>query len=909
VVAAVLGDDPVLVAATLSKVRRQVYEPTRVVIAGDAGSIGALAERLGVGRVSTAADVVAGLEAAEAHVWFLRAGAEPRPDALRTLVAEADRVDAGVAGSKLLRAEQPERLLSVGVATDVFDEPYLGLDDDEIDHGQYDVVRDVAAVSGASLLIRRDLARGLGGPDPSMAPGAAAIDLCQRARLRGARVVVVPSSEVALPADQLDKETWREEAGRVRAMLKVYSWVTLAWALPLRFVIGLVDAVLAPLSGRWSAFRFVGGWLWALATVPGSLAARSAARGGRAVGDDELFRFQLRGSARLRELGAGLGSTLRSRLDSEEGIDFAALGRDLTQPAMVVGLGVLAFLFTATRSLWSAGFPAARFSLPLGPSGWDAAAAYAGGWNPGGFGSIEPLPPFVGLAGVVQVLVFDDPQRAAAIVVVASMALGIVGFGRLARGLGIDLIPGAAAGLVLVAGPAARAVADAGAIPALVGLGILPWAVRTVVAPWPPTTRRRVGRAAGTVFVLGLMAIASPLLLVAAVAVVVVAVPAGAASPGSLVRATLGAVFAMLALFPWIARADLADYVTAGEAFWEPGVALTLAAGMAAAAALLAGPENLARAAIWGSVIAAAGGWVARLHDLGAGREVEHAALAVVALGSALVVGAILEAARRVESGSGWDRVVVGLGAVAALALVFSTALVILPGRGGLPADELRNTVRFIDAAGPDASVSRVLLVGPAEALPGEVRSVRGAHYRVTSAPLPFLAETWLPAPVSSDEALEGVLAAAIDGETFRIGEKLASFGVRWIVLTGETPLEAILRSQLDLVPLEGLARPAFIVDEAVTAVRAVTTGGEVWAPTTWGFEGEPAPGQRLWIGETADPRWGPGVWSQQEWGNEVDAATGEARFGPIEERRTQARAVGIAMLALLGVAWWGRRG
>ncbi len=909
VVATVLGDDPVAVAATLQAVRRQVYGPTRVVIAGNGEGIGALAERTGAGRVTTAAEALAALTGSDTHVWFLRAGAEPKPDALRALVSESARVDAAVAGSKLLQAANPERLLAVGIATDVFDEPYLGIDEDEIDHGQYDVVRDVAAVSGASMLVRRDLARGLGGPDAAMAPGAAAIDFCQRARLRGARVVVVPSSEVPFPVDRFAQETWREEAGRIRAMVKGYSWVTLAWALPLRFLVDLLDAVLAPLTGRWSAFRFLAAWLWALATLPSAFAARSGARAGRVAGDEELFRFQLRGSARMRRLGTGLGASVRARLDSDEGIDFAAIGRDLTQPAIVVGVLMLGFLLASTRALWSSGFPAARFSLPLGTSGWDAAAAYAGGWNPGGLGSIEQLPPFVGFAGVVQALVLDDPGRAAAVLVLGAMGLGVIGFIRLGRGLGIDLIPGAAAGLVLVAGPATRAVADAGTIPTLVGIGILPWAVRTVVAPWPAATRRRIGRGAGIVFVLGLLAIASPLLLLTALLLVVVAFGAGATDLAAVGRGALGGVLATAALFPWIGRADLEAYVSAGEAFWEPGVVMAVAAGAAAAAALLAGPAELAPAAIWGSVVAAGGAWVARLHDLGAGREVESAALAAVAMGTALVVAAVLEAVRRVESVTGWDRVVVGVGAVGALALVVSTALVVLPGRGGLPADELSDAVRFIDAAGEEATQSRVLLIGPAETLPGEFRAIRGAAYRVISAPLPTLAETWLPDPVASDEALETVLAEAIDGEMFRIGEQLAEFGVRWIVLTGDTPFQAILTSQLDLVPLEGLRRPAFVVDQPERAVRAITTTGEAWTPTPAGYEGDPAPDERLWVAESADPRWGPGAWSQRSWGNEVDAATGEATFSPIGPRRTQAQAVAVGMIVLLGVAWWGRRG
>ncbi|NIS34385.1 MAG: hypothetical protein GWN07_27770, partial [Actinobacteria bacterium] len=53
--------------------------------------------------------------------------------------------------------------MSVGFATDVFAAPYTGLQPDEVDQEQYDVIRDVAAVSAASMLIRRDLLMGLGG--------------------------------------------------------------------------------------------------------------------------------------------------------------------------------------------------------------------------------------------------------------------------------------------------------------------------------------------------------------------------------------------------------------------------------------------------------------------------------------------------------------------------------------------------------------------------------------------------------------------------------------------------------------------------------------------------------------------------------------------------------------------------
>ena len=124
-----------------------------------------------------------------------------------------------------------QHLLAVGVATDVFSAPYTGLQDDEVDQEQYDVIRDVAAVTGASMLVRRDLYRGLGGVDRALASNAAAIDLCQRARLRGARVVVAPASEVLYQGPDPTPD-WRERAGEIRSMIKAYGPVTLLWEDP-----------------------------------------------------------------------------------------------------------------------------------------------------------------------------------------------------------------------------------------------------------------------------------------------------------------------------------------------------------------------------------------------------------------------------------------------------------------------------------------------------------------------------------------------------------------------------------------------------------------------------------------------------------------------------------------------------
>ena len=188
------------------------------------------------------------------------------------------------------------------------------------------MVRDVAAVSGTSMLVRRDLMRGLGAIDDHLATEAAAIDFCQRARLRGARVVLVPSSEVLHPAPSERKTPpWREEAGRVRAMIKVYSWVTLLWALPGAFLTGLLEAIAAPVLGRWTLFNWVRTWGWNILFLPSTLIERHRARKGRVVNEGELFRYQLRGSARLRAFGSEAATWLEERFPERAGAGFTGI--------------------------------------------------------------------------------------------------------------------------------------------------------------------------------------------------------------------------------------------------------------------------------------------------------------------------------------------------------------------------------------------------------------------------------------------------------------------------------------------------------------------------------------------------------------------------------------------------------
>lgn len=908
VVVAIVADDANELAAMLPAVRRQVYESARVVVVGGPRSVREEAARLEAEWAASMPSFLGSLGSETTHVWMVSGGARPRPDALGALVRDAERSGASIAGSKLLQGEMPDALISVGMATDVFNATYLGIDPGEIDQGQYDVVRDVAAVPAASILVRRDLLAGLGGIDPKLAPEAAAIDLCQRARLRGARIIVSPSSEALYPGTTQRGREWREDAGRIRNILKVYGPLTLTWALPTLFLIGLVESIASPFVGRWKLFDWLRAWGWNLAMLPSTMTARWAARRGRVGGDAELFRYQVRGSARLRKIGSEATALLQQRLPG----DYASvteLGKELRRPGFVVGILAAAFVAFSTRNVWGKALPSAGYSLPLPPSGREAALAYAGGWNPAGLGGPDGLPPLVGLAGVLQTALFDRPGLTMAVIVVGAVLFGVWGTTRMLRTWGIGVVPGVVAGIVLMGGPATRALAGSGDIGALAAVGILPWAIRLAVARFPVHWVARLGRVASIAWVAGLVGILSPALLYVPLAAVVLAAVVQTTSRRlwlAVVLLGVGSAVGTVLLMPWMMNVDIEAYLGAGEAFWLPGPIVSIAVGLAALGTLVAASGRVGFVAGWGAVLVGVGAVTARSSDLGGGRPIELAGLAVVALGTAVVVAGSLELAFR------WDDVSRNRRPFAALALLAASVVgvaslgVLIGGRAGLPADELRDALEFVAVAEDDVGESRALLLGEASALPGESRSYQGLSYRLVSLPEPQLWEAWLPEPGVGDAAFENVLDSLLAGSTSRVGRDLAAFGIRWIVVMDDTPLEPLFEGQLDLVPLRGLERLTYAVD-AETSVRALASDGAVWQPVPGGYVGPADPNGRVRLADNANGRWEP-AWQQVEWSNEVSAARGFAGYRRSAVASNQALIAALVAMGLLGVSWLGRR-
>ena len=201
------------------------------------------------------------------YVLLLNSDAEVEAGALRTLVAYADNhPEAGVIGPKLLNPDgtlQPSggrfptpastvaSLLGLHRLTG---RPRYGTRRD------YSVPAEVDEVSGAAMLIRREVIDQLGGLDEGFAWGYEDVDYCLRARRAGWRVHYVPDARVIhhwggtqrlAPAPTILKAI----AGRRRYFQKHYGRLTASLVMAATFVSHGLRLIVFAISGLTNRTR------------------------------------------------------------------------------------------------------------------------------------------------------------------------------------------------------------------------------------------------------------------------------------------------------------------------------------------------------------------------------------------------------------------------------------------------------------------------------------------------------------------------------------------------------------------------------------------------------------------------------------------------------------------------------
>lgn len=849
--------------AALATVERQVYASVEeVIVVGDSE----VEVPDGVGHSDTLEDAIASTSHEVEYLWILHSDARPRPDALAALVSELERNEASLGGSKLLVAGTRDELESVGSATDVFGEPFSGLDEGEIDLQQYDVVREVAFVSSVSMLVRRDLAQGLQGLDVLLEPVAAGLDFSQRVRLSGGRVITVPSSEVYHQGRcRQAGRGWREQAGRLRAMLKAYRLVTLAWVVPFLLLVGLVDSLFNLVLLRWRpAARHAASWAWNVAHLPSAITARRRFKPVRAFGDEELFRFQARGSVRVRDLGAELTDRLLFMFDDDKALA-RGTRRIWSSPGIWGALIAAALVLVAARSIFFMGVPNIGSSFDFEPPSV-ALSRFFGGWNDSGFGAPGPVHPSTGLTGLISFLWFGAEGAARVVMTIGSAILAVLGMGRLAGRLGLRGPGRYLSGLVLLAGPGTAVAIGAGSWLALGAASVVPWAVRSVFAHPSDPTNGRMTRVAWVIVWSLLLAAMSPVLAV--VPLVTGLLARGLGEARSRVWLGLIGLIGLVVAIPfvlgdpgWLLETDRRLGLEVAE-LWP--VLLTVAV-----LPLLFVDEGIGRPGLVGAVLSLSSLLLARVPIGGPG--VEEALLIAASFGAAIVVAAALDRLsfepRR------------ALAAVAGAAVLVLSVGSMAGGRLGLPVGDLNERFGFAQTLAGEGGPGRILLLSVNRMMiPGEARSGPGVWYRLIDGSGMTQDEVWLPDPHAGDEEFDAAIQQIASGSNLRPGEALAEFSVDWVVIDGaESYLDEVLAVQLDLVPtpLDAEAR----VYENPNAVPMAAGGGSIWTRDGTGFAGESV-SDRVRLSVNADQGWSPESESA-DWALSVAGDDGFARYQP----------------------------
>jgi GT2 family glycosyltransferase len=842
---------------SLASIGAQAYDAVSVLIVDNASAepVEARAARVLPGAAVVRLDEAVGygeacnqaLHAVEGAAFYLFCHDDVRleADVVSFLVGESFRSNAGIVGPKLVAWDDPGILLQVGMGADKYGQPAPTAEWGELDQQQHDAVREVFTVPGGATLVRADLFAVLGGFDPAITFVGEDVDLCWRAHVAGARVVVAPQARVAHRGDLASRrpgDSRRRLATRhhLRSQLVCYRRMHRWRVLPQAAAATLVEALWALVAGRLGhSVDVLAAWPWNLRRVGDVRRRRKALGAVRQVPDREVRALQVRGNARFtaflrtqREANDDRLGEMAGRADEGVGATPSRLRAAPARLSLVVWIVLGLLVVLGSRELITGDVPVVGRFVELESPG-DALSTWLSGYREVGLGGESAAPTSLAvLAGFGSVLL-GNTDLARQVLILGMLPLGMAGLWRVTRAVGsrrARLVSLA----VYVFNPVPYNALSQGRWAGLIAYGLAPWLVNQLVrstrlAPFGPTGGRAGPGATDrplfqrlllvgflTAF-FALLVPAAPVLVVGAALALLVGGWLTLQFRGTwrlLVVGVVGAGIAAVLQLPWtLALVDPETYKGAaaygyvdldlgsilrfdtgflggGALSWLflPVAVLPLLIGRDWRLAWAARGWALALAA-WGVVFATAQGWVpAPLPD-------PEVVLSFGAVGVALAAGMAM-ASFEVDLPDyrfGWRQIASVLAGLATLAFAIPFLGAAAGGRWDVPEGDFATTLRFMDddqQAGP----FRVLWVGDPDLLP--VQAWRVGNYRVEQSQ----AETVLGyatvdgtepgvaylAPSPEDETteqLQSAIEAALAGDTSRMGAVLAPMGVRYVVV------------------------------------------------------------------------------------------------------------------------------
>ena len=813
-----------------------VEDPTeRIANAAPSAYVRRLEAKVGFGAAVNAA--VRMVEGAS-HFLICHDDVAPVPGALRSLIAESFRSNAGIASPKYVEWDRPDRLVAVGATTDWAGTVRGLIEAGELDQAQHDGVRDILVAPGGMTLVRADLFDALGGFDTHEAGGD--LDMSWKARLLGARLVVVPaatvrhlitsphefSSEPAAGGALAEERRRQSEQSRYRTVLKCYSWFNLAWAFPLALLWAMIEALILAGRGR-------GDDAWATLRAPSTalrrpgelLKERRALQRARRVGDGALRSLQAgtRGQAaafvraRASHLNVGArpswsGTSVESPSDAQAGV---RRGGFATRGALVlVGLLVLV---VGSRNIVGHGLPQVG-QLPATSSGWASIwRSWWSGWQPSGLGVAAPATPALALIGVAATLLVGAVGTVAQLLVLLPLVVGPLGAYRGARWWGSkrgQILAALAYGVV----PLAYNSLSKGSWAGLVAYAGAPWVLSRIVelsGEIPIAPGRSVNIFAKIVALgalVGATAAVAPSFFYATLLIGagLIAGSVVAGRPGLAIRMA-GTTFASVAAafvltLPWSATV-----IASSSAVGGPGLGSYGRLGWATVLRFHTGPYG-SGAWEWLILVAASLAlfvgrgwrlyWAARLWGValicwavtwaGSRGLFPHMPPGVIlAPAAASLAGAVALGAAAFEIDLpgyrfGWRQAAAGF---ALLCLTLSALPLVVASGGGhwdLPSEGASSALAFIP--GSSKGEYRVLWVGAPSSLPMASRPFEpGFAFATSFGGAPTLAEDFATGSAGASSVLAMDLTGALRQTTTRLGHLLAPAGVRYIVIPDHT--------------------------------------------------------------------------------------------------------------------------
>ena len=793
------------------------------------------------------------LETDSAFFLFCHHDVALAPDALRLMVEESLRSNAGIVGPKIVNWDRPDELLDIGYSVDKLGFLVSRVEPGELDQEQHDSVSDVFMVSSTVVLVRADLFQALSGFDEEIGMVGEDLDLCWKAHLAGARVLIVP---LALARHREERGKYRtdgeeekhRERHRLRVVLSSYGFLYSLFILPQAFLLSLIRTLGSLLIGDLARVRLLAGsWAWNLLRPRSLFARRKRIKAVRRLPDRDLRSLQSQGFALVKSFFKDQPNEHKraSGMVQDRFKRFVEAMREGPSKvsAIFIGLTTLVFFF-GSRHLITRKVPVVGELVPFDLGIEECFSLWFSNWWASGIGNESTNPTALGITGLLGVFSFGSMGLLRLILTLGMLPFGVAGVWCFLKPFNSPWIRVAGASIYF-ASPVPYSALRAGSWSALILYGTLPWLLVYLsqagrLSPFGTVGGPRgrnvlpsnwLREALGLGILIGFMIAFVPFAGIEILAIVTAIFIGSLLSgwPSGTFRLisvlSLGAMIAIVINLPWLIDSvifdpswkwfvgtrptasisgDLSDFLrlesqSSGKSIFGWGFL-----SMAIVPLLLAKGERWAWAIR--SWVMYLGGvsvlWVNKNDLLDIPLPRPEVLLAPASLGLAIAgamgVGALQRDLQTFRFG--WRQLV-------PVSALVAFALVVLPvfgnsfsGNWGMPNDEL-NQVLGLQESEIDYN-GRVLWVGHDDLLAASGQSFEdGLTLSVTAGLESSFIDRWDSGKSVEEPLLQEVMDLAVNGGTAKLGRLLAPFGISDIVLVGRSsPLPS--KGQIEKIPV-----------------------------------------------------------------------------------------------------------